>query len=291
MVGSALAFSAMTVGVKLAGARLPSQEIVLARAIVSLVLSYALLRRAGVATLGTERGWLVLRGVCGFLGLSCVFYSVTHLPLAEATVIQYLHPTFTALIAAAALREHVTARTAVASAVSLLGVAFVARPSWLPWPISQASPDAAALDGFAVAAAIGGAFFSGAAYVIVRRLAGREHPLVIVLYFPLITVPATIPFVVSDFVWPIGVEWLWLLAIGVLTQIGQVWLTHGLSRLPAARGTAMSYVQVVFAIVWGALFFDEIPGPLSVVGAFLVIGGTLAVGMTSDAKNARSRQT
>jgi len=274
MVASALAFSLMAVAVKVAGERLPSQEIVLARAVVSLVLSYGLLRRAGVAPLGNHRGLLVLRGVCGFLGLSCVFYAVTHLPLAEATVIQYLHPTFTALIAAVALRERIGFATTVASAISLLGVVLVARPAWLIGSLASSQGTGAPLDALALAAAIGGAFFSGAAYVVVRRLARTEHPLVIVLYFPLITVPATLPTLIEGIVWPTGLEWIWLLAIGVSTQIGQVALTHGLARLPAARGTALSYVQVVFAIVWGALFFGEVPGWSSWIGAGLVIAGT-----------------
>jgi drug/metabolite transporter (DMT)-like permease len=286
MVGSALAFSLMTVCVKQVGTRLPSQEIVLARALVSLVLSFVLLRRAGVAPLGTHRGWLLLRGLCGFAGLSCVFYSVTHLPLAEATIIQYLHPTFTALIAAATLGERTSFRIVVASAVSLLGVGLVARPAWLVDALGGTAEAAIALPPLALAAAVGGAFFSAAAYVVVRRLAGREDPLVIVLYFPLVTVPATLPTVIGDFTWPRGVEWALLLAIGVLTQAGQVWLTRGLALLPAARGTALSYVQVVFAIVWGAVFFGELPGVLALLGALLVVGGTLAVALSPAAPTA-----
>ena len=95
MVLSALAFSLMTVFVKLAGERLPSQEIVVARAALSLALSWSLLRRAGISPWGNERRALWLRGLLGFAGLSCVFAAVTHLPLAEATVLQYLHPPIT----------------------------------------------------------------------------------------------------------------------------------------------------------------------------------------------------
>ena len=100
MLLSAFAFSVMTALVKLAGERLPSQEIVVARALVSLLLTYALLRRAGVSPWGEQRAWLWLRGLFGFAGLSCVFAAVTHLPLAEATVLQYLHPAITAVLAA-----------------------------------------------------------------------------------------------------------------------------------------------------------------------------------------------
>ena len=111
MVLSALAFSAMTALVKLAGERLPSQELVVARAIVSLVLSWSLLRSARVSPWGEDRRWLWLRGLLGFAGLSCVYGAVTHLPLAEATVLQYLHPPITALLAGVFLKETVSPRS------------------------------------------------------------------------------------------------------------------------------------------------------------------------------------
>jgi drug/metabolite transporter (DMT)-like permease len=71
---------------------------------------------------------------------------------------------------------------------------------------------------------------------------------------------------------PRGGEWLLLLGIGIATQIGQVSLTRGLSVLPAAHGTALSYLQVVFAAILGALVFGERPDAWSIVGGALVIG-------------------
>ena len=116
---------------------------------------------------------------------------------------------------------------------------------------------------------------AAAAYVTVRRASRTEHPLVIVFYFPLISTPATIPFVIKDFVWPHGWEWMLLLGVGVTTQIAQVYLTRGLALEPAGRAMTISYVQILFAAAWGALFFAEIPGLLSLAGSALVIGGTL----------------
>ena len=89
------------------------------------------------------------------------------------------------------------------------------------------------------------------AHVVVRRLARTEHPLVIVFYFPLVNVPASLPFVVRDFVWPEGIEWVWLLGVGLATQVGQMGLTRGLVALPAGQATSLSYLQVVFAALFG----------------------------------------
>lgn len=272
MALSALAFAGMAACVKAVGARLPSQEIVFARALVSLVLSFALLRRAGVPLLGTRRRLLLLRGLFGFAGLSCVFYAVTHLPLAEATVLQYLHPLFTAVLAALVLREAVGRGVLLGLPLSLLGVLLVAHPA------AVFGGGGAALPTLPVAVAVAGAFFSGCAYVCVRRLSATEHPLVIVLYFPLVTVPATLPTLVGGAVWPRGVEWAGLLAVGVLAQVGQVALTHGMRLEPAARATALSYLQVVFAAGLGALLFGEWPDGAALAGAGLVLAGSFAAG-------------
>lgn len=267
MIVSALAFSAMTVLVKLAGQRLPSQELVVARAFVSLWLSLWLLRRAGVSPWGREKGWLWLRGLLGFAGLSCVYGAVTHLPLAEATVLQYLHPPITALFAGLFLREPVSRVVLGATAASLVGVVLVARPAVV------FGAGAGSLDPFWVGVAILGATFSAAAYVVVRKLSrGGEDPLVIVFYFPLVTLPAALPTMCPDFVWPRGFEWLLLLGIGIATQIGQVSLTRGLALLPAAQGTALSYLQVVFAAGWGLLVFGERPDGWAIAGGLLVVG-------------------
>ena len=262
---SAFAFSIMTVLVKLVGERLPSQEIVVARAIVSLVLSWSLLRRAGVSPWGEDKLWLWIRGVLGFAGLSCVYAAVTHLPLAEATVLQYLYPAITALLAGLFLREVITPRILIASAISLVGVVLVAQPTLL---FGEA---AAPLEPIWVMAAIGGATFSAAAYVVVRRLSQHEDPLVIVFYFPLVTLPLAIPTMLPNFVWPEGIDWLLLLGVGLTTQVGQVSLTRGLAILPASQGTALSYLQVAFAAIWSVMIFGEDLDGWTLAGGALVI--------------------
>ncbi|MCP3983894.1 MAG: DMT family transporter [bacterium] len=268
MVLSAFAFSVMAVCVKHAVVRLPTVEVVFVRALVAVALSAIGLAWAGVAPLGVRRGLLLVRGMLGFGGLHCVFYAVAHLPLAEAMVLQYLHPIFTALLAWRLLGESVGRGVAVGVPLSLLGVLLV----------TGTPAGDAALDPFAVGVAVAGAFLSGCAYVVVRRLSRSEHPLVIVLYFPMVTVPATLPWVLANPVWPVGLEWLWLLGVGVAAQVGQVALTRGMQHEPAARATALSYLQVVFAAFWGAAVFAEVPGPAAILGGGLILVGSFAAG-------------
>lgn len=70
MAASALFFSGMSALVKVAGDRLPAPQIVLVRVVITLGLSWWLVRRAGLSPWGTRRGALVLRGLLGFTALT-----------------------------------------------------------------------------------------------------------------------------------------------------------------------------------------------------------------------------
>jgi drug/metabolite transporter (DMT)-like permease len=274
MVASALGFSAMSVLVKVGSHALPTGELVLARAVVTLALSYAMLRRARLPLWGDARGKLLLRGLLGFGGLACYYLAVVHLPLAEATTIYNVTPLLTALLAWRLLGERIGRAGAVALALGLGGVILVLRPG-------AVATAAVSLDPFGVTVALTAACLSAFAYVTVRQLARTEDPLRIVFYFPLVATPLALPWALADWRWPTPLGWLVLLGIGVATQVGQVFLTLALVTERAGRATTAGYLQVCFAMLWGAALFDEPPTWTTALGAALVIGGTLLVAMTT----------
>ena len=264
LVLSSLAFSLMTVCVKQLGGRIPVTEIVLARSVISIMLTGVGLRMAGVNPLGNNRGLLLARGLAGSLALLCFFKAVTSLPLASATVLQYTYPTFTAGAAWILLAEPLRRRIGLAVAVGWIGVVLVIQPQWIGHGM-------ATLALMPVLLGLAGALCTALAYVCVRRLSVTEHPLVIILYFPLVSIPISLPGVIQQGVMPSGLDWLWLIGVGVLTQLGQIWVTRGLSCLPAARATSLNYVQVVFAATWGWIWFHETVNVLTLAGAALVL--------------------
>lgn len=271
MAAGALFFSVMSALVKEAGERLPTMEVVLARSLAVLALSAWALRGRRGGMWGTERKILVLRGVLGFIALSCFYYGVIHLPLADATVIQYTNPVFTGLMAVPLLGEGLRMTEVLLTLSSLAGVVLVARPSAL------FGGAASGLDPVAVLFALAGAVFSAAAYVTVRRLK-REDPLVVVFWFALVSVVGAAPALGFGFVVPRGWDWGVLVALGVTTHLGQLFLTRGLQLERAGRATAVGYLQIVFAAAWGAAFFAEVPDAWSVAGAVVIVASTLLLG-------------
>ena len=268
LLAGAFCFSLMTVCVKQLRGRLPVAEVVLGRALVSVVLSGWLVRRAGLNPLGQRRGLLALRGAIGTAALFCVYLGVMRLPLAAATVLQFLYPSVTALLAWAWLGERPGSLIALAMALGWLGVLVMAHPLG-----AAGSGPALPLEG--VAWAVAGALLTAVAYVSVRELGRSEHPQVIVLWFPLISLPLSLPLVVLHPTIPTLPELGWLLGVGLFTQLGQIGLTHGLVHLPAARATTIGYAQVAFAALWGWLVFGEGIGAPTLAGAGLILASIL----------------
>ena len=269
MIMSAVCFSVMSMLVKLGGQSMHTMQLVLARCVVALVMSYVSLRRQRLDPWGPpeHRRLLVARGVLGFIGLCCFYYALTHMPLGDVTVIQYTNPALTALIASAWLGERVGRQHALGVLVCLVGVVWVARPPALfggPW----------AFEGLALGAACAGALVSSVAYTTVRALSGKAPPMVVVFYFPLVATPAAIALSAPYLSWPTPREWLILLGVGVSTQVAQVFMTQGLHLERAGRAMAVTYMQIVFAFAWGVALFGEVPSWMSVLGAALILVGS-----------------
>jgi len=271
VAAAAFFFSVMTLLVKVAGASLPTMQIVLVRSAFVAVLAGGTAFARGRDLRGNERGLLLVRGIVGFGALSSSYYGLVHLPLAEATVIHYTNPVFTTLIAAVLLSERVRSRDLLPTVAGLAGVVLVARPGVLFGEASSSLPPVPVL------AALSGAVLSAAAYVTVRRLR-REATTVVVFWFAAVSFLGSLPFVAPIWVPPSAAEWGVLVGVGISTHLGQMFVTAGLQREPAGRAMTVGYLQIVFAAVWGVLAFGEIPAAWSVAGGLVVVGSTLALG-------------
>lgn len=271
MVIGAFWFSVMSVLVKLAGRQLPSMQIVFFRGLLTLALSYFIVRRAGIRpVLGTHRRQLVQRGVLGAAALACFLFSLTHLPLGEATLIQYMNPLFAILVASLFYGERAGRGELLALAGSVVGVLLVTRPGFLFGGAASDIPPSYAL------IALMGAAFSGSAYATIRQMPA-ERPEVVVLYLPLMSIPMSLPFVLTSWIWPTALDWLLILGIGAATQLAQTAMTRGLQIEKTARATMTGYTQIVFAGLWGTLFFGEHPSIWTILGALIILGSTIAM--------------
>ncbi len=247
---SALFFCLMTVFVKIAGQQLETIQIVFIRGIITLLFTSVIIKRKKVYLWGTNHKILILRGIIGTVALFFVYESIQRFSLSEATVIQYLYPICTALLASLIISEDVGNQLYFAIILGFLGVYII-----LDFPFIN--PESS-LNTTNLIIAITGAFLTGFAYVIVRMASNmKESPYVIMFYFPLFTVPMSFPFAYDSWIYPSIDIWIVLLLVGICTQLGQTFLTFGYKLLPASKAAPTSYIQVPFSIMAGSVIFYE----------------------------------
>lgn len=239
---------------------IPAMELIFFRSTISFIICAYGIRRAGVAFFGHNKPWLMVRGMAGILALWLYFSSIQQMPLAAAVSIQYTSPVFTALFATFLLGEGMIGWKWFFFLLSMAGVLFI--KGWDP----RIAPES-------VAIGLGSAVFSGLAYNAVRKLNVSEHPLVIILYFPLVALPVTGVATAFNWVSPVGSDWWLVLVLGLCTQAGQYCMTRAIQLERLENVTFLNYAGILFALVLGYFTYGETFGAGSLLGMGLVMGG------------------
>lgn len=268
ITGSELLFATMGAAVKtVAAAGLPVAMIVFFRCLVGLLVLLPLALRRGDGGLRPAPGaWPLhlLRALVGLSAMACFFYALGRLALADGMLLKMTAPVFMPLIAIAWLGERSTRWAVLAVPTGLAGVVLVLEPT--------GDFEAAALVGLA-----GGAL-SAVAKVTVRRLTRTEPAARVVFWFAVLATAAAAPFAAGVWQTPAPAQWGLLVAIGVLATGGQWLLTRGYGAASPGRIGPFTYTSVVFAGLYGALFWGEVPDAAFVAGAALiVVAGLMAL--------------
>ncbi|PJJ48681.1 DMT family transporter [Hymenobacter chitinivorans] len=261
MLLSTLLFALMNVCVKLLG-HLPPLEIILFRSIFSLAASYLLLRVLRIRPWGTNHFYLVSRGITGVLSLILYFFTLQKMPLATAVTIQYLAPIFTAVLGIFIVRESVRPWQWAFFLLSFLGVLVVEGVDTRVEPLYLALGVASAL-------------FAGFSYNSIRKLKGKEDPLVVVFYLPMVALPVAAVYCLFDWVPPRGLDWLWLLLTGLLAQGAQLCLTKAYQAERLSSVANLNYLGILYAVGLGLLFFNEAFPVVAYLGMALVLLGVV----------------
>lgn len=263
-------FAVMNVMVKYV-TNIPAIEIILFRSIVSFFMSGVTLKLKKINPLGKNRGILFLRGISGAIALIMFFITLQHIPLASAVTLMFLGPIFTAILGVWIVKEKVYRWQWVFFAVSFAGIVMI--KGFDP----RVSPLMAVLG-------VGAAFFSGVAYNMIRKLKTSEHPLVIIFYFPLVTLPIVGIYSYFNWVMPQGIEWVLLLGIGVLTQLAQYYMTKSYQSEDLSKVANINFIGIIYALGFGYVFFEETFNLMTYLGMTCVMLGVILNVMYKNSK-------
>ena len=213
----------------------------------------------GFAALATRRRLdHAIRGLSGVVSLSLFYFSLTRIPIADATAITYAAPIFITVLSIFLLGEVIGLRRWVAVLLGFVGVLLIARPQAESWDVG-------------LLAALGSAFFGALVAIWLRKLSSSEKPVVIGVYYNSLGSLVCLAWVLmSGWLTPREND-LWLFAaFGLGCGLQQWLLTVSFRYAEASLLAPFEYLAMVFAAIVGYVFWGEIPVLTTWIGAAVI---------------------
>ena len=281
MILSAVSFTGMNACVRIAG-DLPTVQKAFFRNFVAAIFAVIMLIRSRTP-IKIQQGCkfpMIMRAVCGTVGVLCNFYAVDKLDLADASMLNKLSPFFAVIFSMIILKEKTSPVQILTIITAFIGSLFVIRPTFSNMELIPS------LIGFT------GGMGAGAAYTFVRYMKQKgEKSAMIVLFFSMFSCTVTLPFMIVGFVPMSGKQLLMLLLAGLFAAGGQFAITGAYSFAPAKEVSVYDYSQVIFSTVTGFFLFEQIPSALSFIGYFIIISAAVWTFINNnkipDAKNGK----
>ncbi len=259
-------FSTHDVIIKVLGASYSPIQIVFFSVLFSFPLAaMSLLRDSTEGTLLPRHPyWMIARTIAAVITGFSAFYAFSVLPLTQVYAIIFASPLLITILAIPILGEQVRLRRWLAVLVGLCGVLIVLRPGQSELQLGHIA---------ALTAAICGAFSS----IVVRKI-GREERTVVIMLYPMMANFVVMGALLGTVYEPMPVEHLGGIAvIALFAWVGGRFLIAAYNAGEAVIVAPMQYSQIIWATIFGVLFFGEYPDTATVLGTAVIIASGLYI--------------
>ena len=256
-------FALMSLFVKLSG-DLPSIQKGFFRNIIAVFISsIPLIKHWRVINIPRNNtGWLVLisRSVFGTIGLVLNFYAISHISLADSSIIQKLSPFIIIILSYIFFKEEMTRFQVFSIIIAFIGITLIIKPSGNN------------IISMGALAALLGALCAGIAYTCVRYLGTHNiSGEFIIFFFSSLSSLMLLPYLILDYRTMTYYQLSMLLLAGISATIGQYGVTFAYKFAAAKNISVFDYSQVLFSGIFGYMFFGEFPDFQSLIGYTIVI--------------------
>ena len=279
MLFASFLFAIMGGFAKLLSPSMSSLEIVFFRNIFGVFLIGYMVFKNPIEQKGGKPFLLFFRGFMGFIALLAFFYNISHISLADAMTFAKTAPVFTAFFAYLFLKEKMSIYGWIALFIGFIGIVLITQPQGLTFTKT---------DLLGIFSGVGAAL----AYTSVRELknyydtrsivlsfmvTGTLGPLVLLFISPYIHLKG-LDFIFAEFSMPQSLDWFYILGLGLFATMAQMYMTKAYGETKAGIVGAVSYSNIVFAIIIGLLLGDSLPNMLTTLGILAIfIAGILVV--------------
>lgn len=259
MLVTGLCFVAVTALVKLVGDAVPAPEAAFLRYVMGCVFLIPMVRpilRARMS--GRQWGLFGVRGAVHTIGVGLWFFAMTQIPLAEVTAMNYMVPVYVTVGAAIFLGERLAIRRILAVCLALVGALVILRPG-----LREVNSGHVAMLFTALSFA--------ASYLLAKRMSDDVSPAIVVGMLSLTVTLGLAPWAalvwVPPSLWDLGI----LFGVACFATLGHYTMTLAFVAAPVTVTQPVTFLQLVWSILVGWAFFDEIPDAWVVLGAVMII--------------------
>ena len=261
MIFSAIAFALMGSVVKYLST-FNVYQVVFFRSVGTLLFTIPLVLKARVPFFGTNKKWLIIRGITGVISLTCFFQSLNYLSIGTAVSLRYTAPIFAAIFALFFLKEKIKPIQWLLFFIAFLGVLI----------IKGFGADVEFLGLFFV---IFSAIFLGIIFVVIRKIGNTEHPLVIINYFMLMAFVFGGLMCLKYWEQPTLIQWGLFISTGIFGYFGQLYMTKAFQLAETNLVAPIKYLEVIITIIIGTFWFGDVYNGWTLLGILLILSGLI----------------
>jgi len=256
-----------------------SLQVVFFRNIFGVVLISLTILKTPIKQTGGKPFLLFFRGLMGFLALLAFFYNIAYISLADAMTFSKTSPIFTAFFAYVFLKEKLSAYGWIALFVGFVGIILITQPDGF---MLKKTDILGIFSGIGAALAYTSVrelkkFYDTRSIVLSFMTVGTVGPIVLLALEPFLHVES-LDFMFAKFVMPSMNDWFFIVGLGVFATLAQVYMTKAYGETKAGIVGAVSYSNIVFAIIIGLIMGDSFPNLITSIGIIAIfIAGMLVI--------------
>lgn len=260
MLVAGLNFVAVTAIVKHLGNEIPAAQSAFLRYFLGLVFLLPMIRSIRKARLTRRQiGLFSIRGAAHTIGVILWFFAMTRIPLAEVTAMNYLSPVYVTILAAIVLGEGLPPRRMAAVGVALIGALIILRPGF-----RAVEPGHLAMLATAILFAAG--------YLTAKILSAEVSAAVVVGMLNITVTIGLLPFALAVWVTPAIWDIFWLFLAACFATAGHFSMTFAFAAAPMTVTQPVTFLQLIWAVLLGAIMFGEAVDGLVILGGALILG-------------------
>ena len=276
MLVTGILFIGVATLVKHLGNRIPSTEAAFIRYLLGLVFLIPMLKTLREINLEKPLlGLFVVRGISHTVAVVCWFFAIANIPLADVTAMNYLTPVFVTIGAVIFLGERLAVRRISAIIVAILGVLVILRPGF-----REIGAGHFAMILTAVA-------FS-ASYLLAKRLSQRCSAGLIVAMLSVSVTIGLAPFALVDWTTPTWDELLILSGVAIFATVGHYTMILAFRNAPMTTTQPITFLQLVWAVLIGVIFFHEPLDPYVIGGGLIIVGAVSYISWRESVLNKKT---